>query len=390
MQISDNRRLKILLHAVFFLSGITTVLIGQVLPLLSGRFGLNDLQAGYFFPAQFAGSLIGTLCTNWFGRRNNFILATVIGCSAMATGVFFMNANVFPVCLFGFMLNGFGIGLTLPSINMLIMEMNPLRSAAALSVLNFFWGAGAVVCKQFVDRTTGGSDLLPMILILATPLLAGAVFIAFFRDPARAKADVAANDAEESRLPIWTMPLAWAIALFNFIHVGFESGVGGWLTTYADRLNGEPVLQLLSPTFLYFLFFLIGRAVAPVFFSFLKEDQVLLLDLGIMLAGMLTVLLAGNLLWLGIGASISGFGTSSVFPTNLSRFTRTFGPTATRRATPFFICGTLGAASITWLIGYLSDWSGTLKAGMYSLLVCVAGLIILQLVLMGKKAKDSV
>ncbi|MEO7673606.1 MAG: MFS transporter [Pyrinomonadaceae bacterium] len=385
IQTSDNRRLKVLLHVVFFLSGIATVLIGQVLPLFSVRFALNDLQAGFFFPAQFAGSLAGTILTNWFGRGNRFILATVIGCGAMAAGLLIMNADSFAVCLLGFMLNGFGIGLTLPSINMLIVEMSPANSASALTFLNFFWGVGAIVCKPFVDLTTPGSNILPMTLLLAAPLLMAAVLVAFSPTKMPATEVIDLPDPEQSLLPIWTMPLAWLIALFNFIHVGFESGMGGWLTTYADRLHGEPVLHLLSPTFLFFLFFVIGRGVAPVFFRFLREEQVLLLDLGLMLAGMLIILSAGNLLWLGIGAAVAGFGTSSVFPTNLSRFTRTFGPTARRRATPFFICGTLGATCMTWLIGFLSDRTGTLKAGMYALLACVAVLILLQKVLTARR-----
>lgn len=375
---------------MFLLSGIATVLIGQVLPILSGHFALTDLQAGYFFPAQFSGSVIGTLVTTWFGRRNRFVLAAVIGCSAMAAGLLIMNADILTVCLLGFMLNGFGIGLTLPSVNMLILEMNPARSASALSVLNFCWGVGAIICKPFVDLTTFGSNILPMTLILAAPFLAASILIGFLpSELPPAKLDDP-PEPQPALLPIWTMPLAWMIALFNFIHVGFESGMGGWLTTYADRLHGEPVVQLLSPTFLYFLFFVAGRGVAPVIFRFLREEQVLLLDLGIMLAGMLIILSAGSVLWLGIGAAVAGFGTSSVFPTNLSRFTRTFGPTSRRRATPFFICGTLGAASITWLIGFVSERSGTLKAGMFAILACVAALIILQLVLIAKTGKTYV
>lgn len=392
MPLSDNRNLKVPLHIVYFLSGIATVLIGQILPILSVNFALNDLQAGYFFPSQFAGSLIGTLLTGWFGRRNNFVLATIIGCSAMGIGVIIMGVGILPVCLLGFAINGFGIGLTLPSTNMLVLEMSPSNSASALSVLNFCWGVGAIFCKPFVDIVTSGSGLLPMTIILAIPLLVLAVYIGFSqrmfdKKPSEA---IAVPDSDESQIPIWTTPMAWAIALFNFILIGFESGMGGWLTTYAERLHGEPVLRLLSPTFLFFLFFVIGRGVAPIFFRFLREERVLLLDLGIMLTGMLVILSTGSLWWLGVGAAVAGFGSSSVFPTNLSRFTRTFGPTATRRATPLFICGTLGATSVTWLIGFLSNRTGTLQAGMLLLLACVAALMILQSVLIIKSVKNSV
>ena len=99
----------------------------------------------------------------------------------------------------------------------------------------------------------------------------------------------------------------WTIALFNFVHVGFESGIGGWLTTYADRVQGEPVVNLISPTFLYFLFFVAGRGIAFVF-RFMSENQVLFLDIGLIIpAGMLLILSANDLTCLGIGAAVSGF-----------------------------------------------------------------------------------
>src|SRR5258706_7810136 len=77
---------KSILHAIFFLSGIATVLIGQVLPIFARHFSLSDLQVSYFFPAQFAGSLIGTYVTSWFARRNNYMAAAMIGGFAMASG----------------------------------------------------------------------------------------------------------------------------------------------------------------------------------------------------------------------------------------------------------------------------------------------------------------
>jgi len=383
-----NRELFILLHVMFFISGIATVLIGQVLPILAGGFALNDLQAGFFFPAQFSGSILGTLLTTWFGRRNRFVLATTIGSFSMALGLIAMNLISFEGCLLGFFINGLGIGLTLPSINMLVLEMRPQKGASALSILNFCWGLGAIVCKPFVDLTATKGSIFVTSLFLVIPLLMGATLLAALpREPESPAEPVDPGLPKVSPAAIWATTLAWVIALFNFVHVGFESGIGGWLTTYADRLHGEPVVELVSPTFLYFLFFVIGRGVAPLFFRYLKEDQVLFMDIGLMLAGMLIILSAGSLLWLGIGAAVSGFGASSVFPTNLSRFTSAFGPGATRRATPLFICGTLGAASVTWLIGFVSNQAGNLRAGMFALLGCVGLLLVIQLFLSARRIK---
>jgi fucose permease len=180
---------------------------------------------------------------------------------------------------------------------------------------------------------------------------------------------------------IWRMPIAWAIAFFNFIHVGFESGMGGWLTTYTGRVEGEPVIHWLSPTLLYFLFFVLGRGVAPLLFRFFNENQMLFLGLAFMLGGITLTLIAGTVVALGVGAAVAGFGTSWIFPTNISRFSKTFGPAANRRATPLFAAGTLGAAAVTWLIGFLSDKTGDLRSGMFVLGFSVVILILLQIAL---------
>jgi MFS transporter, FHS family, glucose/mannose:H+ symporter len=377
-----NRDLAIILHFVFFLSGIATVLIGQVLPMLSVGFALNDLQSGYFFPAQFSGSVIGTLSSNWFGRRSRFLLAAVIGCVLIAAGMTMMNLVSFEGCLAGFFVNGLGIGLTLPAVNLLVLEMNPQRGASALSFLNFCWGAGAILCKPFVDATAIRGSIFVTTLFLAVPLLIGAALLTLL--PRDEEGPIESKTVDRPKLEpiaIWTTAVAWTIALFNFVHVGFESGIAGWLTTYAGRVHGEAVVHLFSPTFLYFLFFVAGRGVAPLYFRFMSENHVLFLDIGLMLAGMLIVLSAGDLAWLGVGAAVSGFGASSVFPTNLSRFTRTFGPASTRRATPLFISGTLGGAAVTWLIGFVSNQADSLRAGMFTLLACVGVVAMIQIIL---------
>jgi fucose permease len=379
--------LKFLLHAGFFVSGIATVLIGQVLPILSAKFSLNDEQTGNFFPAQFAGSLIGTLLTNWLGKRNRFLLATLTGCFLMAVGVFMLNLNSFELCLLGFFINGIGIGLTLPSINMLILELNPARAVSALSILNFFWGFGAILSQPFVDLFSSGTNILGPTLILSVSLLILGIGLSLIPGNMEQKPVSSETNADDFARPIWTNPFAWAIAAFNFIHVGFESAMGGWLKTYTQRIEGTDVPMLFPPIFLYFVFFVAGRGVAPVFFRFLSKNTMLFLNLLMILAGVIILLFARDVLTLGIGASVAGFGTSSVFPTNVSRFTEFFGPSASRRATPFFICGTLGAASTTWVIGYVSNYSNSLHTGMFLLFFSVLILMVLQIVLGSQKPR---
>ena len=361
------------------------MLIGQVLPIISRHFALNDLQSGFLFPSQFAGSLAGTFMTSRLSRTGRFRTASWIGAVSMAVGVLLLNADNFAICLIGFFINGLGVGLTLPAINMLVLELNPTRPGASLSVLNFCWGIGAIICKPFVDLTARGNSLLITTALLSLCLILPAVLL--FRGEDHARKFEIASDSGTEMAPIWTLPLAWMIAFFNFVHVGFESGMGGWLTTYTERVEHGSFSHWLSPTLVYFTMFVAGRGVAPLLFRIFDENKMLFLGLGTVAAGMFVLLSSGSVLTLGIGAAICGFGTSWIFPTNVARFTDTFGPTASRRATPLFVCGTLGAAGSTWLIGYVSERSGSLRSGMFVLAVAVFLLLVIQIVLALRSTK---
>lgn len=373
--------LKILLHVVFFISGITTILIGQVLPFLSNRLNLNDFQVSFFFYGQFAGSIVGTFITNWFGKKNMFLWSALIGCFLMGVGILMLNLASFELCLIGFFLNGVGVGMTLPSVNMLIFELNPLRATSAVNILNFIWGLGAISCSLTVYSISKSIGFFPISVVLAIFLLIISVALLLSPKGIEQKPQVQEDNEEDFSTPIWTNPVAWLFAGFNFLNVGFETGMGGWLPTYTERMEGQDYVWWLAPSFLYFLFFVIGRGVAPIFLRFMDENKLLFSGILTILLGMIVLLFAKDTLILGLGAAISGLGTSSVFPTNMSRFTHYFGASASRRATPFFLCGTLGAASITGIIGYTSNYFNSLHSGMFILLGSTIILVFLQLIL---------
>jgi fucose permease len=378
-----RRRLIVLIHAAFLISGILTILIGQVLPILSQRLSLTDEQLGYFFIAQFSGSLIGTLISQPLTNHLGFIKTIVIGCLAMAIGVFGLNSDTLNICLLAFFINGFGNGITLPSINMLTVELNPENVTSALNFLNFFWGIGAIICKPFIDFfSTSLSIFRPTSILSIALILTGATIFLLPRriEPQR---NQGITETHENLPPVWSTSLAWAIALFSFIHVGFESGAGGWITTYATRFPDQSGHILwLSPITLYFFFFVAGRGIAPLYSKFTGENWMILIGLIIVTTAMMISLLGNTYFFLSIGSAIAGFGTSTIFPTNMARFTKIFGATATRRATPIFICGTLGSTLITFLIGYISNYYKDLRTGMFVLLGSCVVLITLQILLM--------
>jgi MFS transporter, FHS family, glucose/mannose:H+ symporter len=374
-----SRALIVLLHAAFFLTGISTVLIGQVLPVLSKRLALNDAEAGQFFVAQLTGSLSGAFIYNFLVKKFGFVSPTLLGMFSISFGVLFLNFDSRWVCAAGFFLIGIGTGTTLPSINMMIAEFNPLRTASALNLLNFFWGCGAIFSQPFVSLLSVGESLVLPTAILAALFLTAAGLL-FLAAPKENRKRFSADAEETKTAPIWKNPVAWMIAVFNFLNVGMETGIGGWLTTYSARFP-DSAGHFVSATPVFFLMFVVGRGFAPLFLRFLNENRFLLASLATLSAGILLTIFAESYLSLLVGAGVMGIGTSGIFPTNMARFTKIFGSGATRNATPIFVLGSLGGAYTTWLTGFVSNYFENLRAGFFVLLASSLVLILLQIVI---------
>lgn len=378
---NENKLLIFIVHFAFLVCGIGTVLIGQILPVLSKRLNLDDAQAGGLFVAQYAGSVLGNFIFGFTTKRFGFVRTTVFAFVLLTFGCFLLNSDSRIVCIVGLFINGIGIGTSLGPINMLIVVLNPERSASALNILNFFWGVGAILSQPFVSFFGTPDSILIPTLMLSSVFFILAISLSLFRvELGKTKNESENENAPVEDSPVWIYPLAWLIALFNFIHVGFESSAGGWLTTYSERFP-EGANSLLTATPAYFLLFVIGRGTAPIFLRFLNENKFLFLSLIIMTLGTIVIVYAESFAILVIGASIAGFGTSAIFPTNVARFTKIFGESATHKIMPLFFAGTLGGMFITPLIGIISVMSGDLRSGTFVFLGTGIILLILQIVI---------
>ncbi|MCY7374538.1 MAG: MFS transporter, partial [Pyrinomonadaceae bacterium] len=381
-QAVTEKRLGVLLHAGFLVIGILTVLLGQILPFLTKELAITDEQAGYLFVAQFVGSLTGAFSYNRTIKTFGYPKMLFGGFCLMAAGCFGLNVGSWFGCLAAIFIYGIGIGATIPAVNLLIIELNHERTSSASNIINFFWGIGAISCKPFVDFIgSPKSILLPTILLgIAFLLVGAAILFSNYREISAANAD----DFDAVPIKIWTQPTAWLLAVFNFVHVGIESSVAGWLTTYEIRLTDATFNRWISAALVYFLLLVIGRGIAPLFFRFWRDNVVMFGSLIVMTGGILLILLTEDFTSLTVGAAILGFGTASVFPMNIARFMKFFGADATKNATPLFVMGSFGGAFATWFIGFTSTNFNSLRAGFSVILISCLSLLVLQIVLSKK------
>ena len=211
----EHRSLKYYTLFGFFVIGIITVLLGQVLPALTARLHLNDAEAGTLLVAQFAGSLLGTLFATRIARRVGFVVTTVIGIAMMIVGLPGLNFESYAACWIAIFLYGTGLGLTIPAINLLTIEITPVeRQSASINLINFTWGIGAICSYPFVATFSHDNSLVVVTASLVVALVLLAVCFASSRRSLGPDIIPPASDELDDR--IWSRPSAWLFVLFGF------------------------------------------------------------------------------------------------------------------------------------------------------------------------------
>lgn len=375
-----KKRFVIFLHTGFFAIGILTVLLGQILPFLGRNLMLTDEQAGYFFVAQFGGSLTGTFFFNGIIKKFGYLKMLCGGFCLMAFGAFGLNLDSWLACVAAIYVYGIGIGATIPVVNLLIIQLNRERSAAASNVINFCWGIGAISCKPFIDFAASSESILVPTALLGTLLLlnGATILLSGFQPNFVVNEEVSGEDAT----PVWKTSTAWLLAVFSFLQVGIEGSVGGWITTYETRLTDvAAVKRFISAAPVFFLFLVVGRGIAPLLLRYFHENRLMFINLLWMSGGIGLILLTRDFTSLIVGAALLGFGTSSIYPMNIARFMKVFGSRAAQNSTPLFVLGSFGAAFTTWLVGFVSTNFNSLRTGLGVILISCLWLIVLQFIL---------
>lgn len=366
-------------HLSFVLIGIANTSLGPILPMLSLRWSLDDVHAGQLFTEQFVGAIIGTVLS---GR-----MATWLGCRrAAAIGVLFMAAGLAAIgisspfsgqaCVFCL---GLGLGMSTMPINLWITLAEPERSAAAANLLNASWCIGAASSAPIITFLALRVSLPRILDSISLLMLLTAALLGAEREPIPLippSTDLTAAIAK-SRLAT-RREFIFLISAMIFIYVGAESGIGGWVTTYAKRLSLLPGASIGFAQSTFFGALLLGRIAAPFILKRTKAAYVVLLGNAVAAAGMVLSVTASQAAPVLIGLFIAGIGFAAVFPTTIATFSDRLGAEAIRLAGWIFPLGYVGAATIPFVMGLASVKFHGLRFGMAVALACTLILIAIQ------------
>jgi len=354
----------LLLHLSFVLIGVITTLLGPILPFFIRHWSLTDAQAGFFFTTQYFCSFIGVAVTSVFLPRFGVSKASALGFLAFTAGFVFLGIGPWMLAAAMMGIGGFGYGLTNPSINLRATQLPSRNTAAAVTLLNFSWSIGAVLCPFLV------SSIVPPFGFRWFAIGITALCLVFLWLHLRWRtAHPAPQPTRVTHpLPEWlahlSLPQAVPLLLIFFLYVGTEVALGGWVASYEKRLPGMDTATLVVAPSVFYGFLLVGRGLAPLA---LHRVSQLVISVG----GLLTATVGGTIVALSnsphalyLGAGIAGFGLAPQYPIYVTWLAAIFGGDAPWIGALFFGAGSLGGGALPWLVGIVSAVVNSLRAGL--------------------------
>jgi fucose permease len=351
----------------FVVCGIVTVLPGPLLPLMAARWGLRDVQSGAFFAAEFAASMVGSIFSPRRLRRN-----LPLGYAVMTGGVLLLTfarttghaALGHALALTAFGLIGLGTGLSVTATNLVVGMMGDddgaRRGAGTrarrISVVNLWWGVGAVACPWMVAAAEHGGALQGLLLLMAVGT--AAMFAALLPQVRKPEPGLPVGARASARAEVGTLAF---FAAFFFLYLGVETVVGGWIPTYAHRFSGMTLAHASLTVSLYWMALLAGRLAGSVALRSVTERAVLIPSLAIALLAVAKLIVPHSTATVLVAVAAVGAGFGPVFPIGVSRMlARVRDHSNTGWA--FAMCSA-GGATLPWLTGLVSTGSGSLRIG---------------------------
>jgi fucose permease len=356
------------LYFGFVLTGIGTTLLGAALPVLSSSWGLNDSQSGFLLAAQFAGASSGALLSQSRLYRSLIqgYLLLVLGAVLIAL----CHGHVVAPFFFCF---GLGMGLSMTATSMTIGRIYSATRGASLSLLNAFWGLGAVVCPPLVTiwghfrpeillyGVMAGCATIPLVI-----LCIGRASLSGVQD------DFAPSENLRARL-LLLMPLG----IFAFLYVGVESSVGSWMMTYIHRLPLSSMVFAPAATSLFWMALSSGRTAVPAVLRYVSESRLLTVSLLLAMLSILLLLMSRTPVTSLTAAALAGLMLAPAFPLCISRVLSIANRPSESRW--IFATSGLGAAVFPWMTGQIAADRSSLRTGLLIPLFACCAMLLLHL-----------
>lgn len=342
--------------SMFLAFGIGVAGLGPALPDLARNSGSSLGALGGVFTALFLGALAAQLgagpLNDRLGPRTPLLVAALL----FGAGLVGMTmSRALPWTLGCAAVAGLGHGTLVVSAHVLVAGLFPARPAAALNLMNVFFGVGAVTGPAIAGLALDRWDTaLPALWLGGGWLLVHMVAVPLFASGARpGSGQVTAGDPRP-----WRVPILWMLGAMVFMYVGLENGMGGWTAAHLERATGLAAARAALATSGFWLALTCGRLAAAALGTRLTPERLLLLGTLVALAGGALLTLSSGVSLAIAGVLLLGLGFGPVFPT-IAAITASRFRGASGAATGIVVAlGSAGGALLPWLQGALLELQG--------------------------------
>jgi FHS family glucose/mannose:H+ symporter-like MFS transporter len=369
------------MHLAFILTGLGTLLLGPILPILTRQWHLQDSQSGLLFSAQFYGSFLGGVTVS---RNLQHSMLRGMGAATLGFAIFAVAPGILSASL-GLFVGGYGLGQLITSINILAGRRATEHRGSALAFLNFSWSFGAMLSPLLAAWLTPHLSLRTLLGIFAAAffilLVVLNVQLKGSAPEHLATADTAVNPGLNPRL--FTIFCGLLI-----LYGGLETCLGGWLTTFALRYGTHSLILSEYTLVLLLAGLTAGRAASSLLLLHMGEKTLLRLSLALAAAFTAALALAHAAPTIAVFAILLGFTMAPFVPATFALLMAE-RPSA-RQAGIVIAVSAIGAAILPWLMGLLSTRTGSLQLALILPFAAALALLVTSLFLPASPHPPSV
>jgi fucose permease len=358
----------------FCLTGVGTITLGVLLPILSQEWGLRDDKSGFLLFLQFLGASFGAVLTGTNRARS---LLAGHGLLVLSAGflAFAGPHNLFPA----FFVFGMGLGMAMTATSLLFSDRYGEDRATQLERLNFAWSAGAMAAPVLLLPFLHGANLRLLFFIFQGLFLSLFLWV-FFQERGEASRPIALTKIQLRSLP--SLEFLLPLIILAGCAVGVETALSGWLTTYSLRADPRGSGRWALAVSCFMLGIVLSRlAFSTSLLKIIGRQQVLYAALWGTVVSVALLIAGRHIAAIDFAAGLCGLSIGPLYPLLLSFILERFP-----RGWIFAVAGA-GSAVFPWVTGLLSARFGSLRYGL--ILPCGAALLMTALYAISCRSVNS-
>ncbi|MDY0080936.1 MAG: MFS transporter [Ignavibacteriaceae bacterium] len=354
-----NRNKSLFYFAAFFamvIYGISTTIIGAILPQLIDKFRLTGYSAGTVASSMPLGITIGSIIFGPIVDRFGYKLLMFVASITVITGLYGLSStSSVDILRISVLLIGAGNGIINGTANSLVSDISGEKKKSRLSLLHAFYGIGALGLPFMLSVFSSVVSIREVFLIISISLFLLALLLVFITFPV-AKKNMGLPLSEI--LKLINNPLLLLFAFFLFFQSGMEGVAGTWITTLIQKTRIDNYNSALAALFFLILALTIGRFLISFLLKHFTRFRLLQVGLIIVISGAVIIFSINNYYTTITGLVLMGFGFAGGFPIILSFVGDNYQSISGTAFSLIFVIALSGSMIMNIIAGVISDTFG--------------------------------